>query len=213
MHVCQAPLGGNTTSNTRRPLANCGFEPGRSTASKSSRRKSWFVYVERSSPRGRDPRGFSWPRGAYQAGIQLPSPDDLTSLDVEDVGEVRHDRDLDRESNGPRREVLEIVVLVDAVRDRAIESHAQRLALDGAVGVDQCVVGELEARRERLDGTRAEQDRPGAIDPQVVAGDEPGIPREDAVRLPGDPPVRLADQDPIVAVRRDRRRSDMDREG
>ncbi len=103
--------------------------------------------------------------GAEPAGIQLASPDDLTSLDVEDVGEVRHDRDLDRESNGPGREVLEVVVLVDAVRDRAIEPHAERLAFDGAVGVDQRVVGELEARRERLDGTRAEKDRPRAVDP------------------------------------------------
>src|SRR4029079_13788157 len=75
------------------------------------------------------------------------------------------------------------------------------------------VVSDPKARRERLDGTRAEKDRPGAIDPQVVAGDEPGVPGEEAVRLPGDPPVRLANPETIVAARRDRRVSDMDREG
>ena len=53
---------------------------------------------------------------AEPAGVDLAAPDEAAVLDVEDVGEVGFDLDIDRQSDRPRAVVDEVVVLVDTTR-------------------------------------------------------------------------------------------------
>ena len=58
---------------------------------------------------------------AEPAGVEAAAPDELARLDVEDVGEVRRDLDLDRQPDRPPAVVDDVEVLVDAAGHRPVE--------------------------------------------------------------------------------------------
>ena len=152
-------------------------------------------------------------RERNQRVLIVAAADERVGPDVEDVGEVGFDRDLDRQPDRAAGVVDDVEVLVDAARHRPVDADAQGVAVDEAGVVEERIVRVLEAGREELDRGRVEEDRPAAVDPQLVRRDEPGVAGEEAVvRAAGDPPVGLADEESVVAVDRDRRWADLDRE-
>ena len=154
------------------------------------------------------------PPGAVPARVDPAAADQPIGVDVEQVGEVGIDLDLDRQVDLAPGEVRDVVVLVDAAGDGPVKLDGQRAALQRAVGVEQGVVGEREAGRVELDRRRVEQDRPATVDEQVPAADEAGVAREEAFLRAGiDAGVRLAHEDAVIAVDRHGRRSDLDRQG
>ena len=146
--MCQTPLGGIVATKTSRPLANWGGDVERSDG---DHELALEVVVDVGRPQ--------LASRAEPARVQLATAHELALLDVEDVGEIRQDRDLDRQPDGPRGVVDEVVVLVDAIGDGPVQAQAQRLPRDRPEGIDEGVVGELVARREELDRRRAEEDR------------------------------------------------------
>ena len=125
-------------------------------------------------------------------------------LYVEDVGEVRLDRDLDRQAHHPPAVVDDVVILVDAAAEGAVQSDRDRVRLDRAGLVDGDTVRELEPGREELDGRGVQEDRHPPVDPEPITGDEPGVSGEEAlVAVRVDPTICLADDNPVIAVDRD----------
>ncbi len=150
--------------------------------------------------------------GAEPAGVQLTAADEGIAPDVEDVGEVGVDLDLDRQPDRAAAVVDDVEVFVDAARDGPVEADRERVALDLPDVIEKLIVGEFEARREELDRGGVEEDRAAAVDPQLVAGDESGIAGEEAVvHAAENPAVRLADDEAIVPIDRDRGRTDLHR--
>jgi hypothetical protein len=146
--------------------------------------------------------------------MEAAAPNQLVGLDVEQVREVGGDLDLDRQPDRARSVVDDVVVLVDAAGHRPVEADRQGVAGDRADLVEQVLVRVLEARRVELDRRRIEQDRPPPVDVEVVAGHEPGVASEEPfLGTDLDPPIWLADQDPVVPIDRDRRRADLDGQG
>jgi hypothetical protein len=118
-----------------------------------------------------------------------------------------------RQADGPRGVVDDVEVLVDALVHGPVETDREGLAVDRPEVVEECLVRVLEAGREELDRRRVEEHRPAAVDPEVVAGDQPRVAGEEAVVVAAeDPPVRLAHEEPIIPIDGDRRGADLDRE-
>src|SRR5439155_20619095 len=135
-------------------------------------------------------------------------------LDVEDVGEVRLDRNLDRQAHCAPAVVDDVEILMDAAAEAPVEADRDRMRLDGAGLVDGDTVGELESRGEELDGRGVQENRRSPIDPQPVTGDKSCVPGEEAlvaVRL--DPAIWLADDHAVIAVDRDGGRPNLDGKG
>jgi hypothetical protein len=150
---------------------------------------------------------------AEPPGVHLPTADEAVAPDVEDVGEVRDDGDLDREADRPTRVVDDVEVLVHALVDGPVEADGERLAIDQPGFVEELLVRELEAGAEELDRGGVQEERPLAVDQEVVAGDQPRVAGEEAVvGTAQDPGVRLAHEEPIIPIDRDRRGADLDRE-
>jgi hypothetical protein len=89
--------------------------------------------------------------GPEPARVDDAAPDQGVGADVEDVGEVRLDRDLDRQADGPASVVGDVEVLVDAARDRPVDAHPQRVAVDEPGVVEEGLVRVFEAGRVELD--------------------------------------------------------------
>src|SRR3954468_22870098 len=88
------------------------------------------------------------------------------------------------------------------------------MPVDDALVVEERLVRVLERGREELDRGGVQEERPAAVEPQVPGGDEARVAGEEAIVPPAEnPAVRLADEEPIVAVDRDRRGADLDGEG
>ena len=68
-----------------------------------------------------------------------------------------------------RRVVDDVEVLVDALVDGPVEPDRERLAVDRADVVEERLVRVLEAGREELDRRGVQEERPVAVDPEVVA--------------------------------------------
>ena len=151
---------------------------------------------------------------AEPAGVDLAAADQPAGLDVEDVGEIGLELDLDRQADRPPPVVDDVVVLVDATGDRPVEPDGEAVAGDDAVAVEQLGVGVLEPGGIELDRRGVEQQRPAAVEEEVVARHEARVPGEEALlRLALDAPVGLAHDEPVVPVHGDRRWPDLDREG
>jgi len=148
---------------------------------------------------------------AIPACVELATPHELLRADVEDVGEVRLDGDLHRDPDRAARVAGEVVVLVHATGDRLVDPQAERLARDPALGIEQLGVRVLEPRGVELDGRRVEQDRPLAVEEEVVVADESRVAGEEAfVCVLADAAVRLAHDESVVPVDRDGRGADLD---
>ena len=199
--VCQVAFGGIVATKTSRPLAYCGGESARSDRD-DQLAPEVAIDVSRAE----------LATGAEPARVELAASNERIPPDVEDVGEVRLDRDLDRQPNRPASVVDDVDVLVDPARDRSIHPDRERVAVDLPDVVEQRIVRELEARREELDRRGVQEDGPLAVDPQLVAGDEPRVAGEEAIVGPADDAaIRLADEEAIVAIDRDRGRTDLHR--
>ncbi len=74
------------------------------------------------------------------AGVDLAAPDELVPADVEDVGEIGVDRDLDRQANRAAGVVHDVEVFVDTAADGPINADGQRLAVDRAGVVEERLV-------------------------------------------------------------------------
>ena len=135
---------------------------------------------------------------------------ELTPLDVEQVGKVAFEADFDLEVDGAGTVVGQVVVLVHAVADGAVEPQVERLGRDGAGERGHGRVGELEARRPRLDHGAVQEHGLGAPQPQAVARHEPGVGREEALLLGArQAPVGVAHEHLVVGVHREHRRPDL----
>jgi len=146
--------------------------------------------------------------------LHRAAPNDVTLFHIEDVGEVGMDLDLNGQPNGAAAVVDDVVVLVDAALDGPVKPHGERPRFHRPQGVQEAVVRELEAGRERLDRRRVQQDRSAPVDEKAVAGNEPRVAGEEATLEPVDNSgVRLADQHAIIAIDRDDAGSDLDLEG
>ena len=205
--TCHVPLGSSGTAKTRLPLANCGWGVG------------LVDLDDEVAPEGAVPIARSeLARRLVPGRLEAPAEHDLLPAHVEDVREVRLDRDLEVQPDRHRGVARQVVVLVDAVADRAVEPEPDRagrerwrVGPEDAAAERQLGAGELVARREVLDARRVEQDRRPAVDRQAIAGDEPGVTAEEAdVVGRGHRRVRLGDQEPVVVVDRDRRGADDD---
>ena len=135
---------------------------------------------------------------------------------VEDIGEVRFDRQLQDQPDRVARKADQVIVLVHALKNRAVEAEA-----DGALLEEDVVLGAISRPSERklrrrelvasgkvIDSAGVEQQRKAAIDRDRVAGDETRVPSEEphtGSRHHG--AVRLADQELVVVVDRDGRRA------
>src|SRR5207248_10344417 len=105
-------------------------------------------------------------------------------------------------------------VLMDPAGNRPVEADREAVPVDGPDLVEQDVVRELEARREELDRRRVQEDRTLAVDEQVVARNEARVPGEEAFfgrRVDGR--IGFGNEDSIVAIDRDGRRTDLDGQG
>ena len=123
------------------------------------------------------------------------------ALDVEDVGEVALEADLEAEPDRFPAVVDDVVVLVHAVPDFSVDAQVKGLGPDGASGRDQVRVGELEASRIGLHRRAVEQQRLDPAQLDAVAGDEPGVPGEVALLLGARHlEVGLAHDDLVVGV-------------
>ena len=201
--VCQTPFGATCATKTNRPLANWGVLSD-SIGNEDQLADEFAV----------DVRGPQLTRGSEPAGVDLATAHELAGLDVEDVGEVGLDLDLDRQPDRPPAVVDDVVVLVDAAGHGPVEPELEALAGDDAVTIEELGVGVLEPRRVELDGRGVEQERPLAVEEQLVAGHEPGVAGEEPLLgLAFDATVGLAHDEPVVPVHRDRRWPDLDREG
>ena len=102
---------------------------------------------------------------------------------------------------------------MDAAADRAVEADREAVPRDRPVAVEQALVRHLVARREEPDGRGVEERRLRAVDEQRVAAQEPGVAGEEPVLgRAQDRAIGLAHDDPVVAVDRDRRGTDGDRD-
>src|SRR5256885_14622814 len=97
-------------------------------------------------------------------------------LYVEDVGEVRLDRDLDRQAHHPPAAVDDVVILVDAAAEGAAQPDRDRVRLDRAGLVDGETVSELEPGREELAARAAQEDQHPPAEPEPITADVPGVP-------------------------------------
>ena len=96
-------------------------------------------------------------------------------LHVEQVGEVALHTDLEHDLDGVVTEVREVVVVVYAVTQRAIDAQVQRVAGHRSAGGIEHRVRELEARRVRCRPLRGEQGRFHARDADPVARRQSGV--------------------------------------
>ena len=144
--------------------------------------------------------------------LQVASTDQPPPPDVEDVGKIRLDGDLEDQPHRVGRVVDEVVVLMNTLENRAVQSHT-----DGALFEDHVVLGaisgarqrqlragELPSRGEVVDWAGVEQQRHAPVDRQRVAGHEARIARKEpnACRRHHSA-VGLADQELMVVVDRD----------
>ena len=137
-------------------------------------------------------------------------PHDRPPLDVEQVGEVALEADLEIELDGAVAVVGQVVVLVDAVAHGAVEAKVEGLGLNRPGRRGHGGVGELEARRPGLHDSAVQETRLGAPQPHPVARDEPGVGREEALLLRArEAPVGVAHEDFVVGMHREHRRSDL----
>ena len=145
-------------------------------------------------------------------GVEDTAPDELTGLDVEDVGKIRRDLDLDGEPDRAPSVVDDVVILVNPAGHGPVQADRQAVALDRSLVVNEARVRELEPRGEELDRGRVEQDRLLLVDPHAIARDEPGVPGEESFLRPGpDRAIRRAHDEAVVAI--DRHAGGADRDG
>ncbi len=90
--------------------------------------------------------------GSEPSRVDLAAADKLTRLDIEDVGEVGLDLDLDREPDGPPTVVDDVVVLVHTAGHGPVDPEGDGLAGHDPVAIEQLGVGVFEARRVEQDG-------------------------------------------------------------
>jgi len=101
---------------------------------------------------------------------------------------------------------------VDAAGDGSIQPERDRAPGHAPVRIEQLGVREFEPGREELDRCAVEQDRPLAVDEQVVRRHEPSVAGEESFLGTGiDAPVRLRHDEPVVPVDRQGRLADLDR--
>src|SRR5207237_9862001 len=99
--------------------------------------------------------------------LQVAAADQSLAPDVKDVGEVRFDGDLEDQADRMGRIADQVIVLVDALEDRAVEAEANRpffeddVVLRAIPGARQRKLGrgELVANRQVIDGASAETQR------------------------------------------------------
>src|SRR2546421_6162570 len=104
--------------------------------------------------------------------LQVAATDQAFAPDVEDVGKVRLDGDLEDQADRMRRIADQVIVLVDALEDRAVEAEADRpfreddVMFGAILGPRQRKFGrgELVANRKMVDGAGVEQERDPPID-------------------------------------------------
>ena len=141
--------------------------------------------------------------------MQVASPDQPPPPDVEDIRKVRFDRDLEDQPHRLGGVVDQVVVLVDALKNRAVQPETDGAFLEDHVVLGsiagarqgQLRAGELPARGEVVERAGVEQERHPAVDREGVAGHEAGITREEpdtGGRHHGG--VRIANQELMVVV-------------
>ena len=122
--------------------------------------------------------------------LQVAAAHQALAPDVEDVGEVRLDGDLEDQADRMGRIADQVIVLVDALEDRAVEAEANRpffeddVVLRAILGARQRKLGrgELVANRKVVDGAGVEQQRNAPVDGDGVARHEARIPGKEADR-------------------------------
>lgn len=101
---------------------------------------------------------------------------------IEDVGEVGLDFDFQQDPHGIRRIVRQVIVIVDAFEDGALETKPDRSF--GKEPIDNRARGraerklrrhELVSRGKMLNGDDVEQQRWPAVDGDAVPADESGM--------------------------------------
>ncbi len=146
-------------------------------------------------------------------GVDVAAADVALGLDVEHVGEIGTDRDLQVEPHRFLAVVGDVQVLVQALIHHAGQSERQRLPRDRAVLGEKPLVGQEDAGGVETDRAAVDQfpgrsvrvDRPGA--------DQPGVEKiQPFVAGPVDLPVRFGDQDRHGLMDGDLRRADLDLE-
>ncbi len=134
-------------------------------------------------------------------------------LDVEHVGEVRTDRDLQVEPHRFLAVVGDVQVLMQALIHNPGQPERQRLPRDRAVLGEKASVGQEDTRGVETDRAAVDQiprrpvgiDRPGAHQPRVEK-------IETLVAGPMDLSIRFGDQDRHGLMDSDLRRADLDLE-
>src|SRR5262249_10957125 len=133
--------------------------------------------------------------------------------DLEDVGEVATQRDLELKVHPLHAVVGKVQILVHAAVDHPADDKAKRAAWNNAVGGRNAGIGEIGARR--IVGDRATvQKNPGlAIRVDGPTADDARIIEiETLLARPVDLTVRLADQHGLTVVDRDLVRTDLNLE-
>ena len=114
--------------------------------------------------------------------LEHSSPDPSLRLDVEDVGEVALDTDLEVTDHGLTPPVGEVVVLVDALAHDTVHPEVKGVLVDGApIGPEHPGVGQLESSRMVAGGRSVQEHWIGTAERYPESGDEPGVGDEIAV--------------------------------
>ena len=141
------------------------------------------------------------------------APHDAIALDLEDVGEIGADRDLQVEAHWVLAVIGDVDIVVQSALDMAADHQAQRARCDRTVLAHEGAIGLEDARRMRGDGAAIQQvprlaigiDRPGA--------DHPGVTKiQPAVAGPVHLPVGLGQQHRLPLMDGDLRRADLNLE-
>ncbi len=122
------------------------------------------------------------PVASHGDGEHRPALRSLPAANLEDVGRVDVDEELDREVLGVRREVRDPDPLVEPGREDAISGYAERLTGEGERRIDLAAlvgrvvgVGELDRAPVVRPGVGPEEDGPRAVDAQGEARDDAGV--------------------------------------
>jgi hypothetical protein len=138
---------------------------------------------------------------------------DVVRLDLEDVGEVATQRDLELKAHPLHAVVGKVQILVHAAVNHSADNETERAARNNAVRGRNAAIGEVGARG--VVGDRATvQENPGlAICVNGPTADDPRIIEiETLLARPVDLTVRLADQHGLTVVDRDLVRADLNLE-
>jgi len=148
--------------------------------------------------------------GRFPLALQRAAADEPSAFDVEEVGEVAFDADLEVDLHVLRAVVDELVVLVDAVAHRAVEAEVHAGGGNPTVGSQEAGVRELESGGERFDGRTVQQDGRHPTELEPVAGHQAGVRGEIALGLgTRHSAIEVTDHNLVVGVDDDHRRANL----